>query len=813
MANFLLSKKRFHALKIERISISRLLLPFSDYDSHVLYLEKKFIMHKFNRLLTLSLPLLLISCAPASEDSASVSLSSSEPSASSSTESTSEDYSKWTEDQKILMKNYADGVLPYPSGFKGEVTFDVATDEASDSVFLQILCKAEEFGIASYYESLVKDGWSVIRDYNGNPEQSDSKGNVYYELTKIDGEFGYVITYFHYVGESTSYDVIQCYNDFDTELDSRTSWTEEEKAKFKAATTEVPPFMKLGERNAVVSDGSSYAYCLDMLAKDLSKENAEILMNNGYVLDEETSKSHGNYVLVKTFEDGSTIYASTYYYSGNYVTFSYGPKIYESSSWLSELTSEFEAKTGYSVPHFEANKYYGYVKDGITTIYCYTENFYIETQYEKALLQSGIIYDNTQNFYADWAETYYVEPFSYFDNDGNTVFGINFASIDSPYDTIETGWPKDKINKFLEDNSISGKVPEFDFSSLSPYATCHTSVSNYEEAYAEAYAAVKANPSSYYVDPDDEEAIVEKAKSLAKANTAYTIRIYDPEVRIDDMYTEFKVNDAFFDLCKKAGMTRVESSVYDIAMEDENGLITIGIDLNHQEVTIINITYGSSQSHDPVFRFDEESVTLTPGSIYSLRYTCEGYPYDVTFSSDNSKVSVDSKGRVTIAEDAEDGTVAIITASMEIPNEGTKSITCKILVAKNYTDETAIKAVASLYNDYYSFGADDAQAAKPTQTIDSDVDEGTVTSYWSFFAYPSFKTISDAKSFVMDHLIPSGFLATEDWPQGSFEDGTTNYSIAYSMSDSDYNGITLVFVLFYDPIDGSLILKVVSAMN
>ncbi len=175
MANFLLSKKRFHALKIERISISRLLLPFSDYDSHVLFLEKKFIMHKFNRLLVLSLPLLLISCAPASEDSASVSLSSSEPSASSSTESTSEDYSKWTEDQKILMKNYADGVLPYPSGFKGEVTFDVATDEASDSVFLQIFCKAEEFGIASYYESLVKDGWSVIRDYNGNPEQSDSK--------------------------------------------------------------------------------------------------------------------------------------------------------------------------------------------------------------------------------------------------------------------------------------------------------------------------------------------------------------------------------------------------------------------------------------------------------------------------------------------------------------------------------------------------------------------------------------------------------------------------------------------------------------
>ena len=770
-------------------------------------------MRKFNRLLVLALPLLLASCAPSGENSSSSLIpDSSSESESSSSEATSEDYSSWTEDQKMLLKNYADDVLPYPSGFKGEVTFDVAYDEASDSTYLQILCEAEEFGIASYYESLVKDGWSVIKDYNGNAEQSDSKGNAYYELTKIDGDFGYVITYFHYVGDETSYDVIQCYNDFDTELDARTSWTEEEKAKFKSATTDVPPFMKLGERNAVVSDGSSYAYCLDMLAKDLSEENAEILMANGYTLDEETSKSHGNYVLVKTLEDGSTIYASTYYYSGNYVTFSYGPKIYESSSWLSELTSEFETKTGYSIPHFEANKYYGYVKDGVTTIYCYTENFYIDTQYETALLKSDIIYDNTQNFYADWAETYYVEPFSYFDSDGNTVFGVNFAYIDTPYDTIENGWPSEKINKFLEDNSISGTVPEFDFTNLSPYATCHTSVSNYADAYAKAYAEVKASPSSYFIE-DTEEAIVEKAASIAKTNTTYTIRIYDPEIRIDDMYTEFKVNDAIFELCKKAGMSRVDSNLYDIAMEDENGLITIGIDLNHQEVTIINITYGSSQSHEPVFRFDEESVTLTPGSIYSLRYTCEGYPYDVTFSSDNDKVKVDSKGRVTVDDDAEDGTTATITASMEIPDEGTKSITCKIVIAKNYTDETAIKAVASLYNDYYSYGAGDSNAANPKQTTESDADEGTTTSYWSFYAYPSFATLSEAKSFVMDHLIPSGFLATGDWEKGTYDDGTSNYSIAYSMSDSDYNKITLVFVLSFDQIDGSLILKVISAMN
>ncbi len=772
-------------------------------------------MSKTKIFLALSSALLLGACS-AGGGNADALDSSSNPSSEKSEETkssdSSEDFSNWSDDQRMLLKNYAGEILPYPSGFDGEVSFDVSYDEASDSTYLQILCAAPEFGIASYYQSLANSGWAVIKDYNGEAEQSDSKGNAYYELTKINGSFGYDITYFHYDFKEASYDVIQCYNDFDTELDTRTSWSEEEKTKFVSATTEAPPFLKLGERNAVVNEGSK-AYCFDMLAEDLSQENAKILMENGYVLDEETSKSHGNYVLVKTLDDGSTIYASAYYYSGNYVTFSYGPKLYESSSWLDELTSPFEARTGYFIPHFKANKYYGYVKDGVTTIYCYTEDFYIDTAYESALLKSGIIYDNTQKFYADWAETYYVKPFTYYDGDGNTVFGIDFAYINTPYDTIESGWPSEKIAKFLADNSISGSVPEFDFSALSPYATCHTSLTNCQEAYEKAYAEVKASPSSYGIGPEKEEEIVAKAKSLAKASTVYTIRIYDPEVRIDDTYTEFKVNDAIYDLCKKAGMTRAESNVYDIAMEDSSGRLTIGIDLNHQEVTIISITYGSNQTHDPVFRFDEESHALTPGSVYSLRYTCEGYPYDVVFSSDNDKVRVDSKGRVTVADDAEEGLIATITASMEIPGEGSKSITCKIIVARNYTDEAAIKAVASAYNTLYALSADDPRAASPKQYTESDADEGTFTSYWCFYAYPSLSSVSEAKALVTESLVPNGFLAMGDWEEGQYEDGTVNQTILYSIQTADYDTITILFALSLDPLDQSIQLKVVTTLS
>lgn len=768
-------------------------------------------------LLASSSALLLLACSvggggEATSEPSSDSLSENGSEGASSSAS-SEESSRWSEDQKMLLENYAGEVLPCPAGFQGEITFDVAYDEASDSAYLQILCAAKTFSIASYYETLEKSGWEAIRDYTGGAAQSDSKGNVYYELTKIDGGFGYDITYFHYASEDESYDVVQCYNDFDTELDARASWTEEEKAKFASATTEVPPFLKLGKRNAVVSDGASKAYCFDMLAKDLSKENAEILRSNGYELDEETSESHGSYVLLKTLGDGSTIYASTYYYSGNYVTFSYGPKIYESSSWLSELTSEFEKKTGYSIPRFQASKYYGYVKDGITTLYCYTDDFYIDTSYEAALLKSGIIYDNTQKFYADWAETYYVRPFTYFDGDGNTVFGVDFASITTPYDTIESGWPSEKISKFLADNSISGVVPEFDFSSLSPYLTCHSSVTNYQEAYEEALSEIQADPSSYGLDPSEEGQIEAKARSLAKESTVYTIRIYDPEVRIDDTCTEFKVNDAFFALCKKAGMTRVPSSVYDIAMEDAEGGLTIGIDLNHQEVTIISITYGSKQTHEPVFRFDEESVILTPGSVYSLRYTCEGYPYEVAFASDSEKVQVDSKGRATVAFDAPVGLRATITASMDIPGEGKKTISCQIVVAANYTDETAIKAVAGAYNGRFSLSEDDTSAATPKQTTISDAEEGTVTSYWSFCAYPSLSSLAEAKALVTESLIPEGFASSGGWEEGQYEDGTANQTILYSIQTADFDTITILFALSLDPLDQSIQLKVVAALS
>ncbi len=771
-------------------------------------------MRKFNRLLILALPFLLISCGDDKGDPSSSTPSDSiSDSENPSTEDSSEDYSKWSEDQKMLLENYAGAILPYPSGFANEVSFEVITDEASASTYLQILAKSEKFSIASYYESLLKSEWSLIRDYNGKAEQSDAKGNAYYELVKIDDGFGYLLTYFHYEGEKESYDVIQCYNDFDTELDNRTSWTEEEQEKYRSALTEVPPFMKLGERNAVVSDGTSRVYCLDMLSKDLSKENAAILVENGYVLDTETSASHGNFVLVKTFEDGSTIYASTYYYSGNYVTFSYGPKIYESSSWLSELTASFEEKTGYQIPQFEANKYYGYVKDGVTRIYCYTDNFYIDTQYERALLQSGIIYDNTQGFYADWAETYYLKPFTYFDADGNTVFGVDFSLLEAPYDTIENSWPSDKIQEFLKENSISGSVPEFDFSSLSPHSTCHTSVTNYSTAYEEAYAKVKASPSSYGLKEDDEDGIKEAAEQIARQNTVYTIRIYDPEVRIDETKTEFKVNEAFFALCKKEGMSRVSSNLYDIAMEDEEGRIAIGIDLNHQEVTIISITYGSNQSHDPIFRFDEESLTLNPGSVYKLRYTCEGYPYEVKFSSSNSKVKVDSEGMVTVDTDAEPGSEATITASMEIPSEGTLSITCKILIAENYTDESAIKAVAKKYNDHFSLSEGNVKYASPEHVSESDVEEGTVISYWNFDISTSLASIAEAQGFIETSLIPAGFLATGKWEEGQFEDGTANQTILYSTQNANFDTITLFYSLYLDSSDNSVHLKVISTIS
>ena len=64
-------------------------------------------------------------------------------------------------------------------------------------------------------------------------------------------------------------------------------------------------------------------YAYDTLAKDLSKENAEILKNDGYVLNEALSKDKGSYVLEKKVSDSETIIASLFYSGGNIATFAY----------------------------------------------------------------------------------------------------------------------------------------------------------------------------------------------------------------------------------------------------------------------------------------------------------------------------------------------------------------------------------------------------------------------------------------------------------------------------------------------------------
>ena len=222
-------------------------------------------------------------------------------------------------------------------------------------------------------------------------------------------------------------------------------------------------------------------------------------------------------------------------------------------------------------------------------------------------------------------------------------------------------------------------------------------------------------------------------------------------------------------------------------------------------VSIVKLTYGSGKTHTPTFSFDEENVDLTAGSSYYLQYTLDMLPYEVSFSSDNDKVTVDSDGLVKVASDAYPGTVATITASIDVPDEGKKTITCTITVLGTYSSKSAIQEVASRYNEYYKLSSSDEGAAKVV-TVGDDFVYYTINA-----ALSDITTIKEAKSFVTSTLVPSDFTASGSWSEGQLPDeqgGYTTNVITYSLYDRESGStVNLIFAIYKDS-EGVLNIKV-----
>lgn len=739
----------------------------------------------------------------------------------SSVDSSINEVKDWTPTQKDLLVNYCGESLPYPSGFEGDVSLEIV-DDGSGAKVLQIINASPLFSIGDYYNDLIRAQWNGIYDYNGEIAQKDSSGNTYYEFVKISSakNTGYHITYYFYEesdsnGNKSSYNVIECRNDFGTSLDERTKWNDEEKEVLSDVTTELPPLLKLGKNSKVVKSSENFAYCYDVYAMDLTFDNVDILENAGYSLDTEMSKSHSAYVLKKDLEDGSCIYVSVYYMSGNYVTFSYNARTVESTSWPKDFVSDFEKKSGFSVPTFESSdisKYYGYSKNGVTTIYAYTDDFSIST-YELKLLKTEAIYDASENWYSNWNETFYIQPYTATDSNGRNLFAITFALLDEPYDAIQEGYPTEAVAKFLTDNKINTTFPlSFDFSSLSPYTTCHIQTVNYDYVYQNCLNTIKANPTNYVDDPTNEEEIEELAASMARSRTCMKIKMYDPAITDGTNY-EFKVFEKLSEVVYKLGWSKVSNENHYIAYENETGDLLVGIDLV-SGTTVLTLQYGSGNTHTPTFKFNEEQVTIAPGKSYNLDYTVDMLPYDITFSSDSDKVSVTSGGCVSVSANAPAGLVANISASMTLPNGETKQITCKVVVSGTYDYESAMQSVVTSYNAYFNLSDNDEDAAKAT-LIDKSSDDYTFKYYELIVKPSSITTLDDAKTLVTNTLIPAGFKNFSEgvWTSGEREDGTTFESIEYQYYDKDYNGVLLTFMVYLDSTTNAVTIRATTYAN
>ena len=767
-------------------------------------------------LLVLSASALLLgSCqvgASSNSSESSASSNSSETTVSESTsviDSSEDTREQWDEEEKALLLKYCGEVLPYPSGFLSYVSLNEATDDEGTR-YLEIVNFAEVFTIGDYYKDLEKEGWTGIRDYNGNIAQTDSSGTTYYELTHVseDGKTGYDLTYYFYTTPYTNdpCNVIQCYNDMDVETDSSTDWKKSTKESFEKTLTIVPAKLKLGASNEVYASTEDNFAAYDTCAINFTADNVKILQDDGWVLDEKRSKELASWVLEKDATDGAPVYASVYYFFGNRISFTYSYEVYESTTWPSEFVSSFEKSTGFTIPEFSADdieKYYYCTKKGVNYIYADTDSD-PTLDYEDAMAETTAVFDNYYRWYTDWSETWYLKAEMTTDYASyEKAFRICFATLDEPYDDVVTGWPSEKVSTFLSDNGLTGvSVPSFDFSSYSVYKTCRVDIANYDDIYDEIYEDIVDDPEYYDIeDATDESEISAKAEDLAKEGTKISIKIFDNENITDSTGTEAHKAYAYFvSTFKKMGWAKVGSDAYDVAYEDSTGTVLIGLS-HYLDVTTVTITRGSGSKHVADFRFESNDVNVQAGGTYALNIICDLLVGEVTYSSDNDKFTVDSNGVVTASETASPGDSAIITATILAEGETTpRTATAKVSIPSNYDSESGINKVASMYNDYFKLTSGDAGYAVPSANAD---DTYTLTVKPS-----SLTSVADAESFVTDHLIPEGYgnACNDEWSKGTFESGgtyeTTNYNVCNE--DEESTMFQLTFKVYADQKDGTI---------
>ncbi len=717
-----------------------------------------------------------------------------------------ENRGSWSDEAKVLLNKYCGEVIPFPLGFSGDVSVQEKTDD-EDNKYLLIVNEAKEFTINDYYKDLQKAGWDGITDYEGNLYQETSNGNKYYEFTNIsqDKTKGYDLKYYFSTNSEskTKYNVIQCYNDLSTTTEDKSSWTDKEKEMFNETITCIPAKFKLGLNSEVYAYSEDFIYAYDTCAINLTNDNVKILQDDGWTIDTHLSKNNKAYTLRKDVKDNAIVYAKVYYNSRNFVTFSYEAQIKVSDTWPSAFVSSFETKNNFTIPAFEditVEEYYYYTKNNISYIYAYTEDSdFVYQDYSSSMNDTTAIFDNLNRLYTDWEEKWYIKPEEKLDyTTEKKIFRISFGELKAPIDEMVTSYPTQKINDFITTNELGEvTIPTFDFTSLSTYNSYRLETVNYADAYKEEYNNIKEDPDGYDImDPTDEEEIVARAKELAKEDTLISIKIYD---KADSTTSSKKVYDYLETALTKIGWARVNNYSYNIAYENAKGNVLLGV-THYNDVTTLTYTYGSGETHDPAFYFATTNYSIEVGGTLKLNLVCDMLSGTITYTSSNSKFTVDENGVVTASNEAVAGDSTTITASILADGETEpRTTTCFISIPSSYTPSNTIAKVAELYNDYFNLTSEDSGYATP----DSDN---------SFTVYPNTITsVDELKSTVMDNFIPTDFFngdETEWYTDSDSELGDYEY-MEYTAYNEDDSAVMLTFKAFTNA-SGSIGLNVVA---
>lgn len=599
---------------------------------------------------------------------------------------------EWSSSVKALLTKYVGEVLPYPALFSdaSKLTYSEYEDEYDDT-YLGIYYESSTFLLKDYRFDLEANDWLTIKSYNGNPYQAAE--NYYGELTDVyqstkassDKSVAYYLQYFVDFdydddGNIVYFNTIYCSNNLVAQKSKNTTWTDDELKYLESALTISDiPFFQWGYDTYMFSSNNSYALSENEIViqseyyEDLSSAYADVLVANGFEIDDPSSKEADYYILTKDIYNGlkkvATIEASMYFFGFNQISFTYLPEKASTPTWPSTLFDEIYTRTGYRVPEFTATSYTYYTKHSSIYISGATTTS-VEDSYKTALSALDI---NVYYFFSYYAQTFEENLYFTFYDDGEYDDDYNLTSVTSfelivdetaPTSTFSTNWPETAINSYLSTNQISvTSVPSLT-------------------------ATLGSKGLKYYLDEYNDDAL--------------TIEIFDKDQSIFNSYKQAMIDSLWW---------KLDSSDASFAIENASGALKIELSQS-DNITYIVFSVGSGTAHSETFEFSSSTLNIKQGGTKATSIILQMLPEGtITYACTDTtgKISVDSLGNVTVASDATLNSEATITATWTFGTL-TKTATCVVKVVNEVIDTITSSTVSSStsngYQDYTYTSAD-----------------------------------------------------------------------------------------------------------